>query len=103
MLAITWKYNPANDSRMPSAKESDQMKVLEDLLERALESAQQAFLTVVVTGNGVREWQWYSRDAAESMNLLNKALASHSPFPITVSKQDDPEWEAYFQFQNVTG
>jgi hypothetical protein len=99
MMAISWKYEPSSDAGMPSPKESDRMKGLEDLLNQAFEPVQQAFLTVVVTGNGVREWQWYSRDPAEFMSLLNKALAGHSQFPITVSKQDDPEWEAYSQFQ----
>jgi hypothetical protein len=58
----------------------------------------QAFLTVVVTGNGVREWQWYARNADQVMELVNETLGGSEPFPVEFSFQDDPQWEGYSRF-----
>ena len=69
----------------------------------ALETSQSAFLTVVVTGNGTREWQWYSRNPEETMGLVNQAVTGYEPFPIQFSIQDDPQWEAYRRFQGTGG
>jgi len=77
------------------------MDLLEDLLDANLEEHRQAFLTVVVTGNGVREWQWYARDDNETLRQLNEALAGHDKFPIDVFMDDDPEWSAYARFDAI--
>ena len=90
-----------NESGMPAQKQVERMQLFEDLLRSALEGPGQAYLTVIVTGNGVREWQWYSRDPAETMALVNKALSNHDPFPVQFSVQDDPDWQAYGRFQRM--
>src|SRR4051812_36479825 len=58
LLAVGWQYDSPNEQGMPSEDVVARMGALEDLLTEAFEGARQAFLTVVVTGNGVREWQW---------------------------------------------
>jgi hypothetical protein len=84
---------------MPTPADKEQMDLLEDLLLPALEKNNDAILTVVATGNGTREWQWYSAAPETTMLLVNSALAGHPPFPVELSIQDDPEWEAYSQFE----
>jgi len=99
LLAISWKYEPANEGGMPSQVDNDRMVVLEELLD-SLETKRTAFLTVVVTCNGVKEWQWYSRDREETMKALNSALSGQAAFPIEIIQQEDPGWSAYFRFRN---
>ena len=94
LIAISWKYTPANEGGMPSKADNDRMVLLEDLLQ-VLEEKRVAFLTVSVTCNGVKEWQWYSRDHAETLKELNAALSGHPPFPIEIIQQHDPQWSAY--------
>jgi Family of unknown function (DUF695) len=98
LLAVCWEYEAANDMGMPASDVTEGMGQFEDLVLPALENANQAFLSVVVTGNGVREWQWYSRDPNETMELVNEALAACDPFPIQISVQEDPDWETYARF-----
>src|ERR1700730_1411470 len=62
LLAVSWQFESPNDQGMPSSEDSRRMSELEDLLEAGLERVCQAFLSVIATGNGVREWQWYARD-----------------------------------------
>jgi hypothetical protein len=101
LLAVCWQYQSPNDQGMPSSDEAQRMVELEDLLEEGLERVRQAFLTVIVTGNGVREWQWYARDPEKTMELVNKTLGYLEPFPIRLSFQDDPNWEGYNRFLEI--
>jgi hypothetical protein len=103
LLAVCWQYQSPNGQGMPSADEAQRMAELEDLLEAGLESVREAFLTVIVTGNGVREWQWYARDPEKTMELVNKTLGRLDPFPIQFSFQDDLDWEGYNQFLEILG
>jgi hypothetical protein len=101
LFAVSWAYEPGDDHGMPSEGEYAQMNELEDLLETALEDTEQAFLTVIVTGNAVREWQWYARAPERVMELVNEALGELEPFPVEFSIQDDPEWSGYERFLGI--
>jgi hypothetical protein len=98
LMAVSWQYTSPNDSGMPSPDETQRMSDLEDLLDSGLEGSREAFLTVAVTGNGVREWQWYARNPEHVMAQVNKTLGHLDPFPIEISFQDDPEWAGYEGF-----
>ncbi len=102
LLALSWQYEPENERGMPAQDVVERMGQLEDLLMPAFEEAREAFLTVVVTGNGAREWQWYAKDADRVMELVNEPLAEYEPFPVEFNFQDDPEWEGYSRFLEIT-
>jgi hypothetical protein len=74
------------------------MGELEDFLIPAFEGKQEAFLSVIVTGNGVREWQWYAREEDAVMKLINEVLGQREPYPVEFVFQNDPDWEAYSRF-----
>jgi hypothetical protein len=95
LLAIHWDYQPLANNGMPLPEERTRMEQLEDLVNDCLESKSQSYLTAVVTCNGVREWQWYTKDPQEAVSLINSALSEIAPFPIQISAQPDPEWSAY--------
>ncbi|CAN5441437.1 hypothetical protein BH11PLA2_BH11PLA2_24400 [soil metagenome] len=98
LLAVCWRYESPNDQGMPTQEDTDRMYELENLLEGGLEENGHAFLSVIVTGNGIREWQWYARDPNAIMEQFNKTLGELDPFPIQISFQDDPEWDGYAGF-----
>jgi hypothetical protein len=102
LLAVSWAYDSRNEQGMPSQEAVAQMTQLEDLLEEAFEGARQAFLSVIVTGNGVREWQWYARNPDDAMKLVNETLGELEPFPVEFSFQDDPEWVGYSRFLDIS-
>ena len=77
------------------------MNCFEDVLETALEGAGQAILAAAVTGRGVREWLWYSRDTEETISLVNPALRGYQPFLVEFDAQHDPQWDVYKQFQGI--
>ena len=103
LIGMCWSYVPENEFGMPSFEVMALTTQFEKLLGPALESSRSAFMTVIVTGNGVRQWQWYSRDPDETMTLINQALAGCDPFPVWFFVEHDPDWQAYGDFQSNIG
>jgi len=103
LLAVTWEFDPSTNNGMPLPDALERMQQLEHLLEPVFSDARQAFLTVVVTGNGVREWQWYAKDPEAVMQLVNQTLGELDPFPVQFSFQDDPDWLGYSRFLEIRG
>jgi hypothetical protein len=101
LLAVTWQFDANANNGMPLPHDLERMLELENLLEPVFANARQAFLTVVVTGNGVREWQWYARDSEAVMMLVNETLGQLDPFPVQFSFQDDPAWIGYSRFLEI--
>jgi Family of unknown function (DUF695) len=97
LLAVCWQYDLKANNGMPLPEPLRRMNQLEELLETGLEKAEEAFLSVIVTGN------WYSRDSRKVMELVNKTLGELEPFPVQFSFQDDPEWHGYNSFRGIPG
>lgn len=74
------------------------MNVMEDAVSEIVEKRKVAFLTVIVTGNEICEWQFYANSKQDFMQLLNEALSGKPVFPIELAQQHDPTWSAYKQF-----
>lgn len=94
---IVWKYESKNGQ--PIAEEHQRMTLLEDTLESALEEEHCATLAMVSTGEGLREWTYYSKSDNEFMARLNYAFAAIPAFPIEIHSTSDPSWEVYEQFK----
>ena len=99
LVILSWKYD--SKSGMPSPLESERMTDMEERVRAAVETAGQAYLTVVVTGNGVCEWQFYSKESRMFIQMLNEALSGRPVYPIQISDQEDPEWSAYKRFSEA--
>ncbi|GAA4493998.1 DUF695 domain-containing protein [Pseudaeromonas paramecii] len=96
LTGISWVFEASVNNGMPDSATNTRMIEFEELLENKLEGSNNAFLTLCVTGNRRKEWQWYSRNVGETMKLINQALLGKSRFPILISRQSDPTWSAYF-------
>lgn len=101
LLAVTWPYESPDVHGMPAEEVVARMGELEDLLQPALEEAELAFLAVVVTGNGIREWQWYACDLDRVMQRVNEILADREPFVVEFVSQPDPEWKWYERYRDL--
>jgi hypothetical protein len=101
MVAMTWVFDASVRNGLPEPGTNSRMVELEELLEKTLESKKNAYLTISVTGNGRKEWQWYSRDVSETMKLINEVLSGRVAYPIEISRQSDPGWSAYFDIVNA--
>ena len=98
LLSATWSYQ-ANEFGLPSAEEMELMDRFEDALASSLEGSQTAYLMVVLTNNGERDWLWYTCGEEQAMQQVNQALKGHKPYPVEFSVQKDRAWRAYSQFE----
>jgi uncharacterized protein DUF695 len=92
-IIIVWKYQ--SESGQPIAEDHQQMNLLEDALESALEEDHFATLALVSTGEDLREWTYYTKSDDEFMNRLNYALGGMPAFPVEIHSAPDPNWEVY--------
>lgn len=94
-LVISWSYESDNSSLMPSEEQIELMENIENSLIENLESELQAVLTFIFTGQNRRDWHWYSKDIAETGELLNNALVDFEKLPIEITAEDDENWSEY--------
>ncbi|MCA9014931.1 MAG: DUF695 domain-containing protein [Planctomycetaceae bacterium] len=102
-VEIIWNYLSPNESGMPGPEDQERMNVFEECLVAAWQNSGLGFMTMLITGNQMCEWQWYLNDAEQALLVLNEAAADLPPLPIDIHTETDPDWYAYSNFmQQIT-
>ncbi len=96
-IIVVWKYQ--SESGQPITEDHQQMNLLEDALESALEEEHFATLALVSTGEDLREWTYYAKSEDEFMCRLNYAFMGMPAFPVEIHLAPDPNWEVYERFK----
>jgi hypothetical protein len=100
LVVISWSFESADGNGMPNEEELDQMENFENLIDEALVEKGTARLMTVFTGEGVREWQFYTDDEEFFMKKFNAAMEGREILPLDIEVFEDENWEAY---KNYTG
>ena len=95
-VILVWKYQ--SESGMPLPQEREAMDRMENLLAPLMDDSQ-SLLTLVSTGENLREWIFYSKSQRDFIAALNRAFAGQPRFPIEVHAAPDPEWSTYERFR----
>lgn len=95
MIVVSWKYNGEENNGMPAKEINARMILLEDAIERMLDSSGNFIHAYSRTGNNLKELVYYSASPDEFMSLLNKALVKHERYPIEISFYEDPQWSDF--------
>ena len=93
LIQIGWSCESADDDGMPDAVESGRQDAFEDALQAGVEARGDGAQVASMTGGGVREWRYYTRDPEAFFRSLNEALGSHPEYPLEFGNIEDPEWE----------
>lgn len=97
-IEIVWSYQSPNDSGMPGAEDQQKMNEFEQRLESAWQDSGLGYLTMLLTGNQICEWQWYVKETDQALQILNEAMADLPPLPLEIHTEADPDWYAYSNF-----
>lgn len=99
-VEISWKYG---SDGMPSEKDGTA-----DLIEKADTGLRMVFhkdpvavLTGVFTGGGERTWVFYTLSTHIFQKKINEALAELPLLPLEITAENDPEWEAYTEMEEL--
>jgi hypothetical protein len=98
-VSIAWTYKSADG--MPSKAERESMDRLENLLAPYVEQTSLSMLVLVSTGEGLREWVYYSKSQNDFMARVNEALRGLPRFPVEIDLWKDPEWKRYEAFKST--
>lgn len=93
LIQIGWSCESADEEGMPDEVESDLQDAFEDALLTQVDAQGHGAQVASLTGGGVREWRYYTRDPEAFFRSLNEALSSHPEYPLEFGTFEDPEWE----------
>lgn len=87
-VMIDWRYG----GKLPDQMTGARLAAFEDLLALLDDEAGDSLQVMVITGNGKREWVYYTKNYDRFMLALNGALAGDERFPIEIEHAHDPAW-----------
>jgi hypothetical protein len=93
LFKITWPYGDDHESGMPETADLDRMAEFENEAIPKLQLAGIGVLAVTTTYQGTRKWYVYAQGVEEFMTILDSVPEEGAPYPITLQKKLDPEWE----------
>lgn len=93
LVQIGWSCETADEDGMPDDVESGLQDAFEDALLASVDARGDGVQVASLTGGGVREWRYYTRDPETFFRTLNEALSSHPEYPLDFGVFEDPEWE----------
>lgn len=100
-VEVTWKYN-SDSSGMPDIETSELMEKVQEALTETFRKDPIAVLTGIYTGDGERNWVFYTLSTNIFGRKLNEALASFELLPITIYCENDPNWEEYSEMKELS-
>ncbi len=101
LVVISWLFDSADGTGMPTDEVLDQMEDFENLIDEALVEKGTARLMTVFTGEGVREWQFYTDDEEFFMRKFNDAIGGKSVLPLDIEAFEDENWDAYKDYTEL--
>lgn len=93
-VEVSWLYE-ADDSGMPDKATSMLMDEVQDALQTEFKKDPVAVLTGIFTGDGRRDWIFYTLSTHIFGRKINEALAPYPLLPITIYTENDPQWAQY--------
>ena len=93
-VEISWRYDGLPDG-MPDYETSVMMEQVTDALSVTFAKDPVAVMTGVFTGDGERDWVFYTLSTHIFGRKLNEALSELPLLPLEISCENDPEWLAY--------
>ena len=100
-IEVTWKYN-SDKSGMPDFETSSLMEEVQTSIEDTFKTDPIAVLTGIYTGDGERNWIFYTLSTNIFGKKFNEALQSFELLPITIYAENDPEWNEYQEMKSLT-
>lgn len=100
-ITVSWDYTPLPDG-FPDKETATLMEQADGALRNETRKDQAAVITGIYTGDGRRDWVFYTRSLHIFRNILNRALADLPLLPLSIEAVEDPEWEEYREMRENT-
>lgn len=93
-IEVTWRYE-GDEKALPRYADSKLMEEVTDALIASFDRDPVAVLTGIYTGDGQRNWVFYTRSLHIFKRKFNETLAPFDEMPLEFVAEEDPDWEEY--------
>lgn len=100
-VEVVWRYDAAPDG-MPSDEDAALMGEATDAILAAFNADPVGVLTGIYTGDGERDWVFYTMSLPIFGKVLNRALEELPTLPIVIEAYSDPDWEEYENMKSIS-
>lgn len=100
-VEITWRYD-GDATGMPDKATSMLMEQVQQALLDEFDRDPAAIMTGIYTGDGRRDWVFYTVSTHIFERCINRALAPFELLPITIYTENDPDWAEYREMREAT-
>ncbi len=87
---------------MPEDDDATLMEEATDALIEAFKKDRVAVMTGIYTGDGKRDWVFYTKNLKIFSIVFNNALESLPTIPIVIDAEEDADWEEYTHMREET-
>lgn len=98
---VAWEYSALPDG-MPSKESAEMLEKVTDAFSDALAEDKIAVMTGIYTGDGRRDWVFYTKNLKVFNSFFNRALKDLPLLPLQIDAEEDPEWEEYHHLRETT-
>ncbi len=100
-VTVSWEYNSL-PSGMPEDEDAKLMEEATDSLMQEFKKDKVAYLTGIYTGDGRRDWVFYTQNLNIFGRVFNRALASLPQMPLLIEAESDPDWAEYREMREIS-
>lgn len=98
-IDVHWDYSAKADG-MPDETDESLLEEATDSLLLAFKKDPVAVMTGIYTGDGRRDWVFYTRSLHIFQKVFNRGLESiDRTLPLLIEAEEDPEWEEYTELR----
>lgn len=102
LIRVAWRYDALPDG-MPEPADAALMGRVSDAFEATLRKDKAALLVAMITGEGQRDWLFYTGNLNIFNKIFNRALAEiDETVPFEIEARSDPEWEEYREIKEYS-
>ncbi len=87
---------------MPEDGDAELMEKATDALLEEFKKDKVAYMTGIYTGDGRRDWVFYTQNLNIFGRVLNRALAPLEQMPLLIEAESDPDWEEYHEMREIS-
>jgi len=100
-MEVTWPYGAGDAAGLPLEQDARLMERATDAINEVLDRDPVAVMTGIYTGDGERNWVFYTRSLHLFQRKFNEALADLPAMPLVFEADEDPQWDEYRQMCEV--
>ena len=102
LVTVSWRYNSLPDG-FPDETDAELMGRVSDALLDGFARDKCAYLAAVYTGEGQRDWLFYTKSLPLFNKVFNLSLADiEETVPFEIEAREDRDWEAYGEMRELS-